>query len=168
MGTYGQHEGLTRRGPLRCVTVHLRDDFDCQSHAYRASSTGTCCAYNAMPLAEDVISPPNPNYWCFKWQGAGKPQMEEVKLPGTAAIPFPPICPHNLNNCYSIDYYTSNGRVGVWLNGIAGTQQMEHPLNLAPFLSLSQMAKWMTQMPTQKGLWIPPKNAAGEFMWCGE
>jgi hypothetical protein len=58
--------------------------------------------------------------------------------PGKVVIPIPMICPSNLANCYSANYFEKGGKLEVYANLI----------------------------PTYTGLWFPPKNKNHEFMFC--
>lgn len=96
---------------------------------------GTCCGYSKFAKSNDLIETSNPNYWCFIWEGKGKepaPGEEAPKdgFPGMVAIPYPLICPHNLQNCYSKDYFK---------NGF-------------------KMEGWADTVPNATGFWYPPKG----------
>ena len=58
--------------------------------------------------------------------------------PGQAVIPIPMICPSNLPDCYSADYFEEGGKLQVYANVV----------------------------PTYQGLWFPPKNKNHEYTFC--
>lgn len=62
---------------------------------------------------------------------------ELPKAPGTVVIPIPMVCPSNLENCYSANYFEPGGKLEVYANLI----------------------------PTYEGLWFPPKRDH-QFLFC--
>lgn len=93
-GPYGQSH--SESCPLQLLTL---------GHA------GTCCAHGKHPASGDLQEHPNPNYFCFAWHGQGKVENALPEFPGKAVTPFPAICPHNLKDCYSDEYYERGGPV---------------------------------------------------------
>lgn len=70
--------------------------------------------------------------------GGGSPEGIP-KAPGSQVIPPPMVCPSNLGNCYSKDYFEPGGKLQNYANVI----------------------------PTYKGDWFSGKDEKHQYMFCG-
>ncbi|PWN49522.1 hypothetical protein IE53DRAFT_139363 [Violaceomyces palustris] len=85
-------------------------DISSKSYTSEGGPYGTCTAWNCQPSQDDVQAVDDPRYTCFQWTGRHVVQSGPVAtLPGNAFVPPPIVCPSNLDNCYSEEYYVSTG-----------------------------------------------------------
>nr|XP_018907192.1 PREDICTED: uncharacterized protein LOC109037137 [Bemisia tabaci]XP_018907193.1 PREDICTED: uncharacterized protein LOC109037137 [Bemisia tabaci] len=80
---------------------------------------GSCLALDQYPQASDMSETTNLANWCFFWETKVDPSSNASaaplpSAPGEKGLPMPIVCPSNLKDCYSADWFEPGGKLGAY------------------------------------------------------